>query len=94
MKQNYPNPFNPSTVIEFALPSNAVVNLKVYNLLGQEVSALINDKGMEAGNHQIEFDSGSLKNGNVNSSGLYFYRISAKSAQKNYVEVRKMLLLK
>ncbi len=94
LKQNYPNPFNPSTVIEFALPSNAVVNLKVYNLLGQEVSALINDKGMEAGNHQIEFDSGSLKNGSVNSSGLYFYRISAKSAQKNYVEVRKMLLLK
>ncbi len=83
LMQNYPNPFNPSTTIQFALPKAGVVSLKVYNILGEEVAELIN-REMNAGFQSINFDASHL------SSGLYFYRISAG----NFVDVKKMLLLK
>ena len=88
--QNYPNPFNPSTTIQFALPKAGMVNLKVYNILGEEVATLIN-KEMKAGLQSIKFDASRL------SSGLYFYKISAgtsTSSATEFVYVKKMLLLK
>ncbi|MCX6150962.1 MAG: T9SS type A sorting domain-containing protein [Ignavibacteriales bacterium] len=68
LKQNYPNPFNPSTTIEFETKNNSFINLKVYNVLGQEVAVLIN-KQMEAGLHIANFNAGAL------SSGIYFYEL-------------------
>lgn len=83
LSQNYPNPFNPSTSIEFTLPKTVRVQLKVYNVLGQEVATLVN--GTEtAGLHSASFNASNL------ASGVYLYRIVAG----DYVSARKMLLLK
>lgn len=81
--QNYPNPFNPSTVIEFNIPNNGNVSLKVFNILGQEVAELLNNE-IAAGYHKINFDGTNL------SSGIYFYRIFAG----DFVKTNKMLLIK
>ncbi len=83
LRQNYPNPFNPSTNIEFALPEQAEVSLKVYNLLGREIYTLVSEK-MNAGNHKVEFNASGL------STGLYFYRIQAGS----FIQTKKMMLIK
>jgi predicted GH43/DUF377 family glycosyl hydrolase len=83
LKQNYPNPFNPITTIEFALPKTEFVTLKVYNLLGQEVSRLVSNK-LTLGTYTYTWDAGSL------ASGVYMYRIEAGE----YQEVRKMILMK
>lgn len=83
LDQNYPNPFNPSTTIKFALPTASNVTLTVYNMLGQKVSTLINDK-MNSGFHSISFDASNL------ASGMYLYRIEAAS----FSSVKKMLLIK
>ncbi len=81
--QNYPNPFNPTTKIEFSLPFKQAVSLKVFNLLGQEITTLLN-KEMNEGNYKINFDASDL------SSGIYVYQLSAG----NFVQTRKMTLLK
>jgi photosystem II stability/assembly factor-like uncharacterized protein len=81
--QNYPNPFNPSTTIRYQLPQEAFVTLKLYNILGQEVAALV-DEEKDAGSYQVQFD------GRVFSSGVYFYRLRAGE----FVETKKLLLLK
>jgi len=83
LEQNYPNPFNPSTTIEFAIPKIGMVNLKVYNILGEEVAELIN-REMNRGFQSVKFDATHL------SSGLYYFRISIDS----FVDVKKMLLIK
>jgi hypothetical protein len=83
LSQNYPNPFNPSTNIQYDLPSDGFVTLKVYNSLGQEVAVLA-DEDAAAGRHQVEWDATGL------SSGVYFYRLEAGQ----FVETRKLLLLK
>jgi hypothetical protein len=83
LNQNYPNPFNPSTKISFDLPKASNVKLSIFNVLGQEVTVLVNEK-MEAGSHQIEWDA------SARASGLYFYRISAD----NFTETKKMMMLK
>ncbi len=83
LSQNYPNPFNPSTTISFAIPEQADVKLSIYNSIGEEVAELLNDN-ISAGFHEINFDASNL------SSGLYFYKISSS----NFVDVKKMLLLK
>ncbi|MBZ0183506.1 MAG: carbohydrate binding domain-containing protein [Melioribacteraceae bacterium] len=80
---NYPNPFNPSTVISFGLPENSLVNIKVYNILGEVVSEIIN-KELNAGKHQITFDASNL------SSGIYLYTIKAGE----FVQTKKMILTK
>jgi beta-glucosidase len=87
--QNYPNPFNPSTTIQYALPTRSRVKLRIYNVLGQVVTDLINTK-QSAGWNQAVW------NANV-SSGLYFYRLEATSLDnpsKRFVETKKMLLLR
>ncbi len=81
--QNYPNPFNPSTFIHFTLPKSEFVTLKIYNILGEEVASLVNDK-LRAGNHTYPFDGGDL------ASGVYMYRIEAGEFQ----DVKKMILLR
>src|SRR5690606_15765188 len=65
---NYPNPFNPSTIIRFNVPQNGWVNLKIFNLLGQEVAELIHNE-VSAGIHEVTFNASDL------SSGVYFYSL-------------------
>lgn len=83
LAQNYPNPFNPSTTINFTLPQNSNVTLKIYNALGEEVKSLVN-RFMESGVHTVNFNANDL------NSGIYFYRLEAGQ----YSEVRKMTLIK
>jgi flagellar assembly factor FliW len=83
LNQNYPNPFNPSTSIEFQLPKESFVTLKIYNILGVEIATLVNEQ-KPAGVHKINFDASGL------TSGLYIYKISTG----NFEQTRKMLLLK
>jgi len=94
LEQNYPNPFNPSTKIEFALPTSANVTLKLYNVLGQEVTTLINNTEYSAGYHTIEINSNSSTLHNIIGSGVYFYKIWMKSEKQTFSAVRKMLLIK
>jgi FlgD Ig-like domain len=86
--QNYPNPFNPSTVISWQLAVGNQVELKIYNLLGQEVRTLVNER-KEAGYHTVEWD-GRDDAGTPVSSGIYLYRIKAGEI----IKIRKMVLLK
>jgi hypothetical protein len=81
--QNYPNPFNPTTTIQFDIPKAPLVMLKVYNVLGQEVATLVNEK-REAGRYEVEFDGSRL------TSGVYFYKLVAD----DFVAVKKFILLK
>lgn len=83
LQQNYPNPFNPSTTINYELQKSGLVNLKIYNMLGKEVADLINET-QEAGLHEVSFDASNLP------SGTYIYKIQSG----NFVQVRKMILLK
>jgi len=88
LKQNYPNPFNPSTVIRFGLPVEADVNVKVFDVLGQEIANLLNGS-LKAGFHTVNFDASQLK------SGMYIYRIQAKGIDgSQFTDVKKMLLVK
>jgi len=70
--QNYPNPFNPATKIGYQLPKNSLVTLKVYDIIGREVSTLVNEQEI-AGHYEATFDGSKL------ASGVYFYRIQAGS---------------
>jgi hypothetical protein len=90
LSQNYPNPFNPSTVIAFGIPEASHVSLKIYDLVGKEVSTLV-DEDLVAGNHRSTFIADRL------SSGVYFYRIIAASKNgkgRLFVETKKFLLIK
>ncbi|MFZ1683871.1 MAG: 5'-nucleotidase C-terminal domain-containing protein [Candidatus Zixiibacteriota bacterium] len=86
--QNYPNPFNPSTRIEFSLPSTQQVRLDIYNILGEQVTTLV-DGEMSAGQHSIEWNS-TDSHGQGVASGIYFYRLTAGDK----VATRKMMLVK
>jgi len=81
---NYPNPFNPNTTIRFDLPEPAMVTMRIYDLLGQEVATLRDGEHHEAGSYQITFDASRL------SSGTYFCRTAAG----RYSSVKKMMLMK
>jgi hypothetical protein len=86
--QNHPNPFNPSTIISFSLPVDANVKIKLYNMLGQTVSEILN-KGFQSGTHEFEFSANGL------SSGAYIYTIEAKGINgKNFASTKKMILLR
>ncbi len=82
--QNYPNPFNPSTSIRFGLPQASAVDLRIYNILGQEVAVLINGQNLSAGTYNYSFDASKL------SSGTYIYRLQSG----NNVVSKKMMLIK
>jgi len=83
LSQNYPNPFNPTTTIEYSIPLNAFVSLKVFDLLGNVVATVINQR-QNAGQHYAKFDGASIP------SGIYFYRLRVA----NFVAVKKLILLK
>jgi hypothetical protein len=84
LEQNYPNPFNPSTTINFTLGKESNVNLKVFNLLGQEVASLVSNEFMQAGKYSYKFDARSF------ASGTYIYRLEAG----DFVQTMKMTLTK
>jgi flagellar hook assembly protein FlgD len=88
LTQNYPNPFNPQTVIEFALPRPGEITIEVYNIAGQKVATLA-EGHFTAGYHNVVFN-GIGDSGRQLASGVYLYRLVAD----NYVETRKMLLVK
>ncbi len=83
LAQNYPNPFNPLTMINYQLPMTNEVNLSIYNLIGQRVATLVNER-KTAGFHQVEWDASGF------ASGVYLYRLEAEG----YVETRKMVLMR
>lgn len=99
--QNYPNPFNPSTTIKYSIPKRSNVMIKVFDLLGREVALLVN-KEQAQGNYEVKFD------GSVLTSGIYFYRLQVYTQGRvytprrvytpgradNYIETKKMLLMK
>jgi len=80
---NYPNPFNPTTLIKYSIPENGFVKLSVYNLVGEEVSVIVNEM-IDAGFYEVTFNAAGLP------IGIYFYRIQAGS----FVETKKMVLLR
>jgi len=81
--QNHPNPFNPSTTIKFQIVEHGFVNLKIYDVLGNEIATLTSEE-KSAGSYEVEF------NGTELTSGIYFYQLRAG----NFVETKKMVLLK
>lgn len=83
LEQNYPNPFNPSTKINYRLASAGSATLKVFDVLGKEVATLVNEE-KPAGNYSVDFNAAGL------SSGIYFYTLK----QNNFVETKKMILMK
>lgn len=83
LSQNYPNPFNPSTKIKYSVVNAGMVSLKIYDILGIEVSTLVNEE-KPAGTYEINFNASSL------ASGVYFYRLEAGG----FSQTKKLLLLK
>ena len=90
LRQNYPNPFNPSAIIEFDLPRDASVTLKIYDILGREVTTVKDNEQYEAGTQQVSFDASNF------ATGVYFYRITVvgQDGILSYTDVKKMLLLR
>jgi subtilisin-like proprotein convertase family protein len=84
LSQNYPNPFNPTTKINFNLPSDARVELSIFDITGRLVQTVISSENFSAGYHTVQFNGSSL------SSGTYFYRMKAG----DFTETKKMLLIK
>ena len=83
LMQNYPNPFNPITTIKYSIAKPEIVTLKVYDILGKEISTLVNDF-KTAGSYEVNFDASQY------SSGMYLYKLTAG----NYIKVKKMILMK
>lgn len=83
LHQNYPNPFNPLTTIRYILPKRSVVELSIFNILGEKVAVLVNQE-QQAGSYDVKFNAGSYP------SGIYFYRIETP----NFIDVKKMIYLK
>ena len=83
LAQNYPNPFNPTTDISFRLPSRTFASLKIYDVLGREVSSLVSEE-LQAGNHTAHWDASQI------SSGVYFYQLIAGQ----FIQTKKMILMR
>jgi hypothetical protein len=83
LSQNYPNPFNPSTTIKYQIPERSLVDLKVYDVLGNEIATLVNEE-KSIGTHTVEFNATNLP------SGIYFYQLQTHK----FTQTKKMILLK
>ena len=81
--QNYPNPWNPSTNIKYSIPKTSLVNMKVYDIIGNEIQTLVNEE-KQAGSYEVALNAANLPN------GVYFYRLQAGC----FVDTKKMVLLK
>lgn len=91
LQQNYPNPFNPGTTIRYTLPQRARATLKIYDVIGREITTLV-DKELSAGDYQAKFDGRNLP------SGIYFYRLNVQDVFQGtkslFSQTRKLVLLK
>lgn len=87
LSQNYPNPFNPSTKINYDLPFDSKVSIKIFDMTGREVVSLVN-QSQTAGYHTVSFNASNL------SSGTYFYRINADGGNQSFTKTLKMTLIK
>jgi hypothetical protein len=83
LKQNYPNPFNPTTTIRYVIPERALVTIKIYDILGDEITTLVNEE-KPIGYYEVEFIASNL------SSGVYFYKLTAG----DFIQTKKMILLR
>ena len=83
LSQNYPNPFNPTTTINFSIPEQSNVKITIYDVVGNQI-AVLEDGVKSAGNYSVEW------NASNNASGIYFYKLESN----NFVQVRKMVLMK
>jgi hypothetical protein len=83
LSQNYPNPFNPVTKINFSIPKQGFVTLKVYDMLGREIRSLVNET-KQPGNYSVDFNGANL------SSGVYFYRLESN----DFTSIKRMVLIK
>jgi serine-aspartate repeat-containing protein C/D/E len=96
LEQNYPNPFNPTTTISFTLSQPSLVTVKIYNVIGQEVTTLLDRQEMEDGDQEVDFNANNLP------SGVYFYHLRAEGISdkddgivaQTFTAVKKMLLIK
>ena len=94
--QNYPNPFNMATTIRFSVPAAGQVNLEIYNILGQRIKTLLENKRMSKGAYEASWD-GKDEIGRMSSSGVYFYRltVSVNNVEKGSIsKVGRMVFLK
>ena len=91
LSQNYPNPFNPTTMIGFVLPSRSLVSLKIFDLLGREVSTIASEE-LQAGSYTRQWNASNI------ASGVYFYRLEAKAIPSEqtgtYTETKKLMLIR
>jgi hypothetical protein len=87
ISQNYPNPFNPTTKIDFDLPFDSKVSLKLYDMSGRELLTIVNEQ-KPAGYYTAQVNAGNL------SSGAYFYRIIAEGNGQKYISTKKAVLIK
>ena len=85
--QNYPNPFNPATSIKFDISKSSFVNIKIYDMLGRQVTELVNQK-LEPGSYQVEWNASNY------TSGVYLYNIVAEANNEKFERNIKMVLLK
>jgi hypothetical protein len=86
--QNYPNPFNPNTIIRFGVPKQSIITIKVYNMLGELVTQLVDNQPFQPGYYEVEFDVSSARGGLA--SAVYIFSLQADA----FVDTKKMLLLK
>lgn len=87
LSQNYPNPFNPSTKINYDLPYDSKVSIKLFDMSGREVGTIVNEI-KTAGYYSVSFNASNF------ASGVYFYMINAEGSGKNYIATKKMVLIK
>lgn len=87
LAQNYPNPFNPSTKINYDLPFDSKVSIKLFDMTGREVASVVN-QAQVAGYYTVNFNASSL------SSGVYFYKINAEGGNQSFTKTLKMMLVK
>jgi hypothetical protein len=84
LNQNYPNPFNPATTISFTLPSNSLVSLTIFDILGRKIASLVNNETLSAGNYTKQWNASGC------SSGIYFYQLKAGT----FSDTKKLLLIR
>lgn len=91
LAQNYPNPFNPATKIEYNVAKAGLVTIKVFDVLGKEIAALLNEE-LQPGSYQVAFSAqgGSGGEGRSLASGLYMYKMTAGG----FTQTKKMMLVK
>ncbi len=87
LNQNYPNPFNPSTTFNFTIPEDGLTTLKIYDLLGQEIQTLVNEE-LKPGAYKFNWNASGF------SSGIYFYTLTFKGTNANFISTKKMVYLK